>query len=312
MRIDKNFYPGWARKAVTFSIDDGNINFDKKFIDTVKPYGICGTFNLSTVDTQKFSPEEYRRLYEGFGISNHCKLHPYAMTPERETEISEDEFFEATADTSKRYKTDVDGVYYFYVENIKGWRRVATDEAYIRLVDEGKAEIESIFGEGSITTYVWPYFEQPNEAVKDYVINKAGYKAVRKTGNVGDSTGFAVPADRARWSYNANHKTVTECAELFDTYPDDGELKFFCLGVHSIDYERAGCWDELEAFAKRLGSREGSVWSASVEQIFEYADAVNAVTVTEEKIENPTDIKLYIKVDGAKRILEPHSELLLK
>ena len=309
MKIDKNYYPGWARKAVTFSIDDGNIEFDKKFISIVKPYGICGTFNFSSLDTKRLSPEKYRELYAGFGVSNHCKLHPFAMVSENEIELSEDSFDAKAADTSKRYKSSCDGVYYVYRENVKGWRLVATSEAYKRLVDEAKTDIEAVFGKGCVSTYVWPYYEQPNEAVKDYVMNKAGYKAVRKTGNVGDSTGFAVPADRFRWSYNANHETISECSEQFKNYPDDGELKFFCIGVHSVDYENANCWDKLAAYAERFGKRPDIYWSASVEDIFDYADAVNALIVTDEKIENPTDVKLYIKIDGERIILAPHSKI---
>ena len=45
--IDKNYFPGWVRKSVSFTIDDGNLEMDKRFIDTVSPYGIKGTFNIS-------------------------------------------------------------------------------------------------------------------------------------------------------------------------------------------------------------------------------------------------------------------------
>ena len=53
--VDINFFPGWVRKSVTFTIDDGNIKMDKKFLDIVKPAGILGTFNLHRVDA--LSPE---------------------------------------------------------------------------------------------------------------------------------------------------------------------------------------------------------------------------------------------------------------
>ena len=43
--IDKNYFPGWVRKQVSFTIDDGNIEMDKKFIDIVRPAGVLGTFN---------------------------------------------------------------------------------------------------------------------------------------------------------------------------------------------------------------------------------------------------------------------------
>ena len=44
--VSKPYFPGFTRKSVTFSIDDGNLVLDKKFISIVAPYGIKGTFNL--------------------------------------------------------------------------------------------------------------------------------------------------------------------------------------------------------------------------------------------------------------------------
>ena len=39
-------YPGFTRRAITFTIDDGIIKWDEKFISICRPYGIRGTFNL--------------------------------------------------------------------------------------------------------------------------------------------------------------------------------------------------------------------------------------------------------------------------
>ena len=46
--IDLHFFPGWTRKSISFTIDDGNIAMDEKFLSIVKPAGIKGTFNLCT------------------------------------------------------------------------------------------------------------------------------------------------------------------------------------------------------------------------------------------------------------------------
>ena len=71
-------YPGFTRRALTFTIDDGNITYDKKFIDIVRPNGIRGTFNLCS---RSFDMEDgyYREIYRGFGIANHTSYHPYAL-----------------------------------------------------------------------------------------------------------------------------------------------------------------------------------------------------------------------------------------
>ena len=42
------FYPVWTKKSLTFSIDDGNIALDRKFLRIVNPAGLHGTFNLVT------------------------------------------------------------------------------------------------------------------------------------------------------------------------------------------------------------------------------------------------------------------------
>ena len=68
------YFPGFTRKSVTFSIDDGNIDFDKPFLDILKPAGIKGTFNLT--EPRRLTPEEYRAFYEGYEIANHCQHHP--------------------------------------------------------------------------------------------------------------------------------------------------------------------------------------------------------------------------------------------
>ena len=308
MRVDKNYFPGWVRKSISFTIDDGNVELDKKFIDIVKRGGIVGTFNLCAPNLEKYTSEFYRELYRGYGISNHCKLHPFAKSPDKEFELSDDVFDEKTAEENKLYRVPgQEGVFYFRASS--GWRKIADDAAYCRLVSECHKELEAVFGEGSITTYVWPYYEQNNAAVQDYVMNKCGYVAVRKTGATTDTTGFAVPLDRMRWSYNANHKNLLECAALFDAFADDGELKYFCFGVHSHDFERDTCWDVLEEFTAKYGNRKNDFWYASVEDIFAYTDAVNELRITEDKVENPTELELYVKIDGKNTVIPPKSTL---
>ena len=68
-------YPNGSRKAITFTIDDGNITYDKKFLEILKPHGIKGTFNLCSDHMNYMSKKEYVDFYSGYEISNHCKAH---------------------------------------------------------------------------------------------------------------------------------------------------------------------------------------------------------------------------------------------
>ena len=93
--------------------------------------------------------------------------------------------------------------------------------------------------------------------------------------------------------------------EKYEAYPDDGELKFFAFGVHAIDFERDARWDDLKTFAAKYGNRPDTYWYASVEDIFDYEEAVKSLTVTDTSITNPTKITVYFELDGEKFTLAP-------
>ena len=95
--------------------------------------------------------------------------------------------------------------------------------------------------------------------------------------------------------------------ELYEAYPDDGELKFFAFGVHSVDWDRDGNWNELEEFAEKYGARHSDYWYATVRDIFEYEDAVKSLVITETAVSNPSNIAIYAKLEGENIILQPGS-----
>ena len=77
-KIDLKFFPGWTRKSISFTIDDGNMTWDRKFIDITRPHGIRGTFNLCR-DRLPEDAELCREFYRGYEIANHCNYHPFAL-----------------------------------------------------------------------------------------------------------------------------------------------------------------------------------------------------------------------------------------
>ncbi len=301
------FFPGYTRKSITFSIDDGNVMYDRKFLDIVKPCGIKGTFNLCSHSMKGMTKEEYVKFYEGYEIANHCKYHPFAFRDDKEYKFTDEIFDENTADPELVYKkSGIDDQYMFRAGN--GWRMITDADTYLRYEEEGKRELEAVFGEGSVKSFVWPYGKQCNKKVLDGIFSR-GYYGVRMTGDTFDRDGFAIPKDRNNWSYNANNVKLLEVAKMYEAYPDDGGLKFFCFGVHSVDFERSGNWNELEEFAKKYGNRSNDYWYASVGAIFAYEDAVNALIIGENMIENPSDIAVYVKINGEEKSLYPKSIL---
>lgn len=307
--VDKNYFPGWVRKSMTFTIDDGNVYLDKKFLAIAKPAGLRGTFNLCSHDLGQTTHDDYLSTYDGFEIADHCKYHPLPFTPERVRPIADSAFDFETADRTKNYRSDVKGLYYYY-DDCGRWWNIADDDDYIEFARLGKEELEVLFGKGNVVGFVWPFGEQKNSNVSSR-LKQMGFAYIRITGCVKGTTGFALPSDRMAWSYNANYICMMETAAEYEAYPDDGELKFYCFGVHSHDFENAGRWDVLEQFCEKYGNRPEDFWYASVIDIFRYENAVAAIEITDTEVKNPSDIDLYIKIDGKRVTLRRHSSVPL-
>ena len=321
--IDTQFYPGWTRKSITFTIDDGNLIMDQKFLDIVRPAGIRGTFNLCSHSANRMTPEEYRTFYEGNEIANHCKYHPQALKddakyvisstpydPERPAIRVQKEQEAALQNAEVLYPTEDAGLY--RITSPKGARYIADGKKYIALIKDSHRELEVIFGEGSIRCFVWPYHQQNNREVLDYLANMdLAYYGVRVSGKWGAEEGYPLPENRLPWHYTATHADLLESAASYEAQPDDGTLKFFCIGVHSIDFERTEKWDDLRTFAGLYGNRPGDYYYAPVGEIFDYVDAVREIAVTENTVTNPSKLDVYLSVDGKQAVLKAGETLVL-
>ena len=306
--VDVNYFPGWVRKSVSFTIDDGDLENDRKLLDIVKPAGILGTFNLGAHNLHKMSAEAYRAFYRGYGIADHCKYHPIAFEEGDEYQISDEPFDEATADPAYLYSYHgIPGIYYTKMRF--GWGRRATAEAYLRSAKEGFLELREVFGE-RVTSFVWPFRQMRNNEIVEGIRN-AGYASVRQSLNVFGEDGFAVPEERFGWGWSARSSNLLDIAQKYEEYPDDGGLKMFVFGVHSKDFERENKWDDLRVFAQRFGNQPEKYFSESVENIFLYADATKEVEITDGYVYNPTEIDLYIKVDGERVTLRAKEKYML-
>ena len=314
-KIDTNYYPGFVRKSVTFTIDDGDIANDTKFINIVKPAGIIGTFNLCR--TTDVSSAEYLALYDGFEVANHNQLHalPFRETADYHTgksfaSILKDQTYSSGADINFAYKTSIDGLYYinyhYYSQSYIGktsWHAMASDQTYFKYTDITKNNIDALFGEGSVVGFAYPH-GVVTESVKQY-LKDMGYLYARRTGTLKDSTSFALPSDRYEWTYNADVSCLLDVMAKYDEYEDDGNLKFFAFGVHAADFD--GNWEVLEQFAATYGNRQSEFWYASNREIFEYEDAIKALDINEERIVNDSKIAVFITINGERVIIPANS-----
>ena len=313
--VDKNFFPGFTRKALTFTIDDGDVINDKKFIDIVRPMGIRGTFNIC--DVTAISPEEYRELYRGFEIANHVYLHPRVFLIGENPPLCDKILDTSDADPKLFYRCSAHGgVWYFhgsyYVPDVydnkpTAWFRITDPETYVELMRESHRRIESVFGEGSVKSFVWPFGRQEDCERILQGVGELGYNSARDAGKVPANPDFSMPSDRMNWKYCATQSTLLDNMKAFEALPDDGELKLFAFGVHSIDYEKCDRWGDLAQFAELYGKRPDDFYYSTVSEAFEYEDAIAACIVTDSKIINDSDKTLYIKIDGVPITLQAGS-----
>ena len=298
------FYPSFTKKALTFTIDDGNMVEDAKLLAILAPAGIKGTFNLCS-NIHLDIVERTKAFYSGYDIANHSKHHPLVNFDGIEYVISNDTFDPQVSDPTKIYKVDGrDG--FFWLMRPNGWRQMVFEEDFLNYIKEGKEELEGIFSDREVKDFVWPYGEQNNAAAHDLI--KKIHRSSRKTGCTRDTTSFDIPSDKYAWSYNADDNSLLEVMEKYEAYPDDGRLKFFAFGVHSVDFERDGKWGDLKEFALKYGNRPDTYWYASVGEIFDYEEAIASVKVIDGEIVNLSSLAIYLKLDGEKMIIAPNSK----
>ena len=304
MRKIEVFYPSYTKKALTFTIDDGNMKYDAMLLDILKPCGIKGTFNLCS-NLHRGKEQLSKEFYEGYGIANHSKYHPLVNFDGIEYVLSDEPFNEDTADKTKIYRVQGNEGF-FWVIRPNGWRQMVFEDDFITYIKEGKEELEGIFTDREIKDYVWPYCEQNNAHVKEFI--RKTHRSARKTGCTLDSTRFAIPADKYAWSYNATDTNLLEIMKKYEEYPPDAELKFFAFGVHSIDFERDGKWDDLRVFAQMYGGRPDTYWYATVGEIFDYDEAVKMLDISDGRVLNRSELTVYVKIDDEQVALEPGAE----
>ena len=93
---------------------------------------------------------------------------------------------------------------------------------------------------------------------------------------------------------------------MYEAEPDNGNLKMFTFGDHSIDFYRAGKLDALKEFAEKYGDRPTEFWYTTIDELVGYVKATRSLVVTDDCIENTTDKDIYLKrTDNGQKIVLP-------
>ena len=278
-------YPGYVSKAVTFSYDDLNPTQDRRFIEILNENGLKGTFNLKTanfINKSESVQQSYVEMYEGHEVANHTRNHLQL----RETDPSSPDYLTL---------------------------QECEDE-----ILNGQNDIAERFGvvpEG----LVWP-FSTP-DGRSDYnellaYIRTLGVKYIRP---VYTTYNFNLPTDWYDWRPTCHHDSANNYLDSFLALPNEGvenveDLKLFYIWGHTYEFdedrepENTGKmrWDGIEELCQKLG--EADIWSATNLEIYNYVEALKQLQVDKETnlVTNPTDVDLYIQINGINTMVPAH------
>ena len=258
-------FPEGKTKAVTFSYDDG-CAADACFSDTVTPYGIKCTFNVT--NRSKLSHEEMRALFldRGHEIAVHGAQHRAPGVQRAIDGITD--VLDCRMSLEKAFGMIIRGMAYpdsgirrfaneASYENIKRYLR-DLDIVYARTLgaDNDSFELPNDW-------YAWmPTAHHENPRLMEYIDKFVSL----------DVDSLYVAA----------------------RYP-----RLFYLWGHSYEFDRNDNWNRLAEICDKLSGRE-DVWYATNMEIYEYVSAYHSLVYSADAtmIYNPTRTKVWFDLDG--------------
>ena len=265
-------FPGFKRKVLTLSYDDG-VRQDKRLISIMQRYGLKGTFNInsglvSDIYTGKeeghMTMQEAKELYlsSGMEVAIHGHKHVSLSLVEKTSAIHE--------------------------------------------IIEDRKILEKEFG------CIIKGLAYANGAYDDEVVDLLKLCGVNYARTINYTERFDIPNDWLRLSATCHHNNqrLMQFAKEFieaDTNVNNWRTPpiMFYLWGHSYEFDRDNNWSVIENFASYIGGRE-DIWYATNGEIFEYLQACERLEFGAETryIKNLSAISVYVEMLG-KKILVP-------
>ena len=259
-------FPGFKRKAVTFSYDDG-VRQDKRLIEIMKQNGLKGTFNLNG--------GRFAECYEGVEEGRMTVAEAEALYLPSGMEVA------------------VHGYRHASLARID--RAAATDD----VLSDRKA-LEQIFG-CVIKGMAYANGSYNDEVVE--ILKCTGISYARTTTATGR---FDLPTDWLRLPTTCHHNDprLMELAREFaergeSAYTWGNSPMLFSVWGHSYEFDRNDNWGVIEELAAYIGNRE-DIYYATNGELFSYLQAADRLEFGAEGklVYNPSATDVYLKFYG--------------
>lgn len=249
-------FPGYARKAVTFSYDDGCIQ-DRRLTALFREYGLKATFNLYSacfgestrihhggfeLDYSKIAEDEVAALYEGFEVASHTRHHYDLRSLDDATVLEE----------------------------------IASDRQAL----------------AALTGYAIDGMAYPGGVYNSHVRDLAEQSGVLYARTINETKSTALPEDFYQWHPTA-HDSDPALPGIVDRFLTSSgkELRLLYIWGHSFELDKEGGarWNNLQNLCESLAGRS-DVWYADNRSICRY---VHALRQYEREGINRSDMTLY-------------------
>ena len=262
-------FPGFKRKAVTLSYDDGS-RHDKRLISILQKHGLKATFNINS----GFFSEKY----EGIEKGRMTRQEALALYPPSGMEVA------------------VHGYQHFSLAHVD--TNLAINDIFT-----DRKELENLFG-CVINGMAYANGSYNEEVIT--VLKKMGIEWAR---TADESESLDLPSDWLKWQGTCHHDNprLMEIAKQFVEQRDAeyfwlNQLQLFYLWGHSYEFAHKNNWNVIEEFAEYIGNRE-DIWYATNGEIFDYLQAAERLQFSADGslVKNPSGIDIYLQYIDKKR-----------
>lgn len=263
-------YPGFKKRALTFSYDDG-VRQDMELIPLLKKYGFKGTFNLNSglcgvekeridingrdIDCSRLALDKDQKLYEGMEIASHALTHPFLETlplSEQEKEIGED-----------------------------------------------KKNLERIFRQ-KVIGFAYPFGTYNLDTFK--ALDDNGIKYAR---TVKSTYGFLRPNNWLLWHPTIHHNDPKVFKVFEDFLNTNQELALCYIWGHAYEFAMQHNFDIIDKLGNSALGHE-DIWDATNGEIYTYLTGAETVYYKKREegfLVNPSNVDVYLEDQFKKQLI---------
>lgn len=255
----RKLYPYGKKKAFNVTYDDGVLQ-DIRFVKLLNQYGLKGTFNLNSA----LSANEFEWTHESGCVVKRLKT-------------------EDVAALYTGHEIASHTLTHPYMDSL-------TKDEIRHELSADKANLEKLFRQ-EIKGFAVP-FEYYSKLIETCV-KECGFEYARISE---ESYSFCPQTDFYNWRATVFHC----CNALWDLtrqfLETDEELAVFQIVGHTYDLDVENKWDLIERIFQTVSRQHDTLPMTTIE-IIDYLKAMNKADITDQYIQNNSDMRLWFAVD---------------